>query len=129
MGNGLAVLNFLAEDFSKDICVFATEDPLTMPTLGIRRYDNLRIGEPVFAIGNPSGLVKSISNGIVSGKRVINAIRVIQTNSEISGGSSGGGLFDQYGNLLGVTSFGLTNSEGLNFAIAIDEFIAEPLTD
>ena len=49
-------------------------------------------------------------------------ISIIQTSAAISHGSSGGGLFDSFGNLIGITSFMLKDGQLLNFAISIDEF-------
>jgi serine protease Do len=46
----------------------------------------------------------------------------VQTTAPISPGSSGGGLFDQSGNLVGITSFTLRDSQGLNFAIAVEDY-------
>ena len=48
--------------------------------------------------------------------------RVIQTSAPISHGSSGGGLFDSGGNLLGITTFMLKDAQNLNFAIAAEEY-------
>lgn len=116
-------------DFEKDICIVEINDQLPNFQTNFRSIDGLNIGEQVFAIGNPSGLSKSLSTGVISGIRKLNGIKIIQTNAEISGGSSGGGLFDQMGNLIGITSFGLRDAEGLNFAIAIDEFVTFETTD
>jgi S1-C subfamily serine protease len=47
----------------------------------------------------------------------------VQTTAAISGGSSGGGLFDEKGNLIGITTFRIRDAESLNFAISIDEYL------
>lgn len=78
------------------------------------------IGDRVFAIGSPLGLENSISEGIISGKRVINGASVIQTTAPISKGNSGGGLFDSKSRLIGITTFKLSTGESLNFAIDAD---------
>jgi hypothetical protein len=49
-------------------------------------------------------------------------VRYVQTSAPISPGSSGGGLFDERGNLLGITSFKIDDAENLNFAIAAEDF-------
>ena len=59
---------------------------------------------------------------MVSGLRTIKGIRYVQTSAPIAAGSSGGGLFDSSGNLVGVTTFHLRDAEGLNFAIAAEEY-------
>ena len=82
-----------------------------------------KIGENVVAIGNPSRLKKALSTGVVSGICSRKELVAIQANADISGGSSGGALFDGYGKLIGITSFNLKGSGRLDFAISIDEFI------
>ncbi|HEY6131456.1 MAG TPA: trypsin-like peptidase domain-containing protein, partial [Halioglobus sp.] len=76
----------------------------------------------VAAIGNPKGLDTSLSRGLIARKRNNNGHAYIQTDAAISSGSSGGGLIDTAGNLVGVTTFKVSSGESLNFAIAIDEF-------
>jgi serine protease Do len=72
------------------------------------------IGEPTFAIGNPRGLEQTLSTGIVSGYREDN--KLIQTTTEIAGGSSGGPLFNKQGQVIGITTSGYTDAN-LNFAV------------
>lgn len=74
-------------------------------------------GERVFAIGNPRGLEQSISEGIVSANRVIDGTPWIQHSAPISPGSSGGALISDRGELVGINSWTLTESQDLNFAV------------
>lgn len=83
----------------------------------LRVSPSVAVGERVYAIGAPEGLELTMSEGIVSGLRNYEAGYVIQTTAPVSPGSSGGGLFDQEGRLVGVTSFGLVEGENLNFAL------------
>jgi TPR repeat protein len=77
----------------------------------------VRIGERVFAIGNPRGLEQSISEGIVSGNRELDGIPWIQHSAPISPGSSGGALISASGELLGINSRTRKESQNLNFAV------------
>ena len=80
--------------------------------------DSLLVGANVFAIGSPRGMEMTISNGIVSGFREANGgMKLIQTTAPISPGSSGGGLFDEQGRLVGITSMVARNAQNLNFAL------------
>jgi len=88
-------------------------------------YGDIRVGEPVYTIGSPRRLERSLGQGIVSGVRHLDGVTFIQTTAQISPGSSGGGLFDAAGNLIGVTTKTLKQSQGLNFAIAIDEYFRQ----
>jgi tetratricopeptide (TPR) repeat protein len=91
------------------------------------RTEGLKVGQRVFAVGAPYGLELSISEGIVSqlrGKKP----PIIQTTAAISPGSSGGGLFNEQGQLVGITSFYLKGGQGLNFAVPVEwvrELIAQ----
>jgi len=78
-----------------------------------------RVGENVYAIGNPKGLSNTISEGIVSGLRADGSEEVIQHTAPISPGSSGGALVDSNGNLLGMNSWQVTDAQNLNFAISV----------
>jgi tetratricopeptide (TPR) repeat protein len=79
----------------------------------------LKVGEPVYAVGAPQGLELSLSEGIVSQLRG-GPPPLIQTTAAISPGSSGGGLFNSYGELVGITSFYLKEGQGLNFAVPVE---------
>lgn len=81
-------------------------------------YSRIRVGEPVFAVGNPLGLERSVSEGIVSTKnRAESGMLYVQTTAAINPGNSGGPLFNSRGEMIGVTTWGYLFSEGLNFAI------------
>jgi len=77
-------------------------------------------GENVFTIGSPLGLESTVSTGIVSNVREFEGYgRVIQITAPISHGSSGGTVFNENGYLIGVTTFGITEGQNLNFAVDI----------
>ncbi len=77
----------------------------------------MKVGERAYAVGAPEGLELTLSEGLVSGLREVDDVRVIQTSAPISHGSSGGGLFDSEGRLIGVTTFFLKEGQNLNFAL------------
>ncbi|MBN71962.1 MAG: peptidase S1 [Gimesia sp.] len=82
--------------------------------------DSQREGEEVFAIGNPLGLERSVSRGIISTRnRNMQGIVYIQTTTQINPGNSGGPLFNSRGEVIGVTNMKLILGEGLGFAIPI----------
>ena len=77
-------------------------------------------GENVFTIGSPLGIESTVSTGIVSNVREFEGYgRVIQITAPISHGSSGGTVFNENGYLIGVTTFGITEGQNLNFAVDI----------
>ena len=86
----------------------------------LAKSDQLRAGDPVFAIGNPLGLERSVSQGIVSMRnRNFQGLTFLQTTTEINPGNSGGPLFNLRGEVVGVTNMKMIFSEGLGFAIPI----------
>lgn len=90
----------------------------------VRPWADVKVGEPAYTLGAPKGYELSLAEGIVSSKRTMNDEgRVIQTSAPISHGSSGGGLFDSRGNLLGITTFMMKDAQNLNFAIAAEEYV------
>ena len=113
-------------DPKSDRCVLESDHPKLTPVAGVRAYDSLEVGEKVYTLGSPSGLDLTLSDGIVSGRREEGALRLVQTTAPISPGSSGGGLFDARGNLIGITTLVLVGRErvnqALNFAIPADAF-------
>ena len=90
--------------------------------MAIRAYDDIKVGEPALTVGTPQGLELTVADGLVSSKRTHEGRRLIQTTAPISQGSSGGGLFDAQGHLLGITTFYLKVGQSLNFAIAAEDF-------
>ncbi len=77
----------------------------------------LRVGQRVYAVGAPEGLELTISEGLVSSIREMDGAHYIQTSAPISSGSSGGGLFDVEGRLVGLTTFIIPEGQNLNFAL------------
>ncbi|MEI9477824.1 MAG: trypsin-like peptidase domain-containing protein [Deltaproteobacteria bacterium] len=112
----------ISEDKQTDRCILNVANVTLKPAEGIRKYSSLLIGETVYSVGSPKGLENTLGQGIISGKREFGKVNLIQTTAQISKGSSGGGLFDRFGNLIGITTFKVVDSEGLNFAVAIEDF-------
>ena len=107
-------------DVKRDLCQLRVAG-LKAPAVWIANAGNITVGQNVFAVGNPKGLELTMSAGLVSSLRRNSAgqLVLIQTSAAISGGSSGGGLFDAQGNLVGLTTLGSVtgDAQNLNFAI------------
>lgn len=83
--------------------------------------DDIKVGEEVFAVGNPLGLERTVTDGVVSTKnRAFDGLIYIQTNADINPGNSGGPLFNLAGEVIGVTNKGYIFFGGLGFAIPVD---------
>jgi S1-C subfamily serine protease len=109
-------------DERSDRCAVEVPSGGLAPVQGIRRFSSLAVGERVYTVGSPSGLENTLGEGILSGLRKRAGVDLVQTSAPISPGSSGGGLFDRSGNLIGITTFLLRDTQNLNFAIAADAY-------
>jgi len=86
-----------------------------VPIQGDERLD---IGEDVFAIGNPMGLERTLSQGVVATtQRNFDGISYVQTTAAINPGNSGGPLFNRRGEVIGVINMGALFADGVGFAI------------
>jgi len=89
----------------------------------------MKVGESVFAIGNPHRLGWTHTQGVISQLRTQEfdtvRVRIIQTQAAINPGNSGGGLYDHDGYLLGINTWTADKrvSEGIGFAITLDTLI------
>lgn len=101
-----------------DLAEMSVEVDLTSRPLSLS-LEKVIPGEQIFAIGNPEGLEKSISQGIVSGLRKRDGVDLIQISSPISHGSSGGPILNTKGEVIGVATAFLDQGQNLNFAIPI----------
>lgn len=103
--------------------------------LEIVSSSTLQVGEPVIAIGNPYGLVGSMTTGVVSalGRTITEEeyaggfaiANVIQTSAPINPGNSGGPLLNYCGKVVGITTAIVSDSQGLGFAIPSNTILRE----
>jgi S1-C subfamily serine protease len=121
-GEKLVSAILYAEDREKDICVLDAKGMKGKP-VQLGKAVGLKVGDAVFAVGAPQGLELSLSDGIVAQLRG-SPSPLIQTTAPISPGSSGGGLFDREGRLVGLTTFHVEGGQSLNFAMPV-EWIGE----
>jgi S1-C subfamily serine protease len=113
----------IAADRKTDRCYLRVLDGELEPVPGLRDYSALEVGEAVFTIGSPKGLVNTLGQGVLSGlRRSEDEVEYIQITAPVSEGSSGGGVFDDRGNLIGVATFTIRDGQNLNFAIAASRF-------
>lgn len=100
-----------------DLAIIKTKD--SFPFLRIDSLSNEEIGTKIYTIGNPRGLEGTISDGILSGRRLNNDIEYLQITAPISSGNSGGPVLNEKGLVIGVSTFTFKNSQNLNFAVPI----------
>ncbi len=106
-----------------DLCLLEVPGANFKP-VQLRPSAKVQVGEVVYAIGNPKGTERSMSKGIISNRHPVQGGVWLQTDAAIYFGSSGGGLFDEEGNLIGITT-----KMGGNFGFALPtEWIVQVMT-
>ena len=112
-----------------DLALLKMEGFEKLPIAYLGDSDAMKVGQPVYAIGNPLGLERSVSEGIISTtNRPLSGQTFIQTTAAINPGNSGGPLFNLRGEVIGVANLILRQTEGLNFAIpstAVKRFLKD----
>jgi S1-C subfamily serine protease len=109
----------LAADPSVDL-VLLSAPTLRAAPLMLGDSHAAAIGDRVFVVGNPEDLEGTFSEGIISGKRQLEKMRLLQITAPISGGSSGGPVLDTQARVIGVATSSLKGGQNLNFAITGD---------
>ena len=105
-----------------DIAVLkvATPSP-SQRTIPMGSAKSLKPGQEIIVIGSALGtLQNSVSRGVVSGLRNSGGATLVQTDAAANPGNSGGPMLDRHGYVIGITTLGYKNAEGLNFGVAID---------
>ena len=108
-------------DTARDLCQLRAPGTQA-PAVALADDGAVAVGQSVIALGAPAGLELTLSTGIVSAVRLDDAGRLvaIQTSAAISRGSSGGGLFDERGRLLGITTATVSGgAQNLNLALPV----------
>lgn len=122
---------FVGGELDKDLAVLRIDAPQSrLKPLAVGTSRDLRVGQSVFAIGNPYGLDQTLTSGVVSalGRTMRSATNrridgVIQTDAAINPGNSGGPLLDSAARLIGVNTMIVSDSgasAGIGFAVPVD---------
>ena len=134
-GNGYSA-TILGTDPYADLAVLSVNNASEsqFKPVEIVSSSTLRVGETVIAIGNPYGLVGSLTTGVVSalGRTItedyaggFSIANIIQTSTPINPGNSGGPLLNAVGNVVGITTAIVSDSQGLGFAIPSNTILRE----
>jgi S1-C subfamily serine protease len=128
----------LGSDPQADLAILTiTPMPSDLTPLTLASSDTLQVGEPVVAVGSPYGLSGTLTTGVISatGRTITEESSssqngqtipdIIQTSTAINPGNSGGPLITYAGEVVGITTAGISNSQGLGFAIPSDTIIRE----
>jgi tetratricopeptide (TPR) repeat protein len=124
---GARVMNvegLLHVDPENDIAIIKVKGK-EYPKVRIGDANKAQVGEKVYVIGSPQGLENTISEGILSGLREIDRERkILQMTAAISPGSSGGPVFNSRGEVIGIATFLIAETQNLNFAMPVNLVMA-----
>jgi S1-C subfamily serine protease len=113
-------ISVLATDERKDLAILKIA-AVDLPSLDLGNSDVLAVGEPVVIVGSPRGLEGTVTAGILSSVRDSgDGFKILQTDAAVNPGNSGGPLVNNRGEAIGVVSFILRSSQGLNFAVPVN---------
>jgi S1-C subfamily serine protease len=125
----------IGSDAYSDLAVLSVDAPLKeFQPLSITSSSSLQVGDPVVAIGSPFGLGGTMTTGIVSqlGRTIQDSVagnfpiaNIIQTSAAINPGNSGGPLLNYQGEVIGITTAIIQNSNGLGFAVPSNTILRE----
>ncbi|HUJ61636.1 MAG TPA: S1C family serine protease [Kofleriaceae bacterium] len=128
-GAQYSVMSVAAYDPGHDLALIRIAPHKPLPTLTLGDSNAVSAGDTVIAIGNPLGVFDySVSAGLISQVRPVSAdLTILQISAPISPGSSGGPLFNQFGEVIGVTT-AIINTEGAeNINLAVPGNYLRPL--
>ena len=112
-----------------DLVILRVDAP-NLPVLTLGDSSKVRPGDSVLAIGHPLGLEDTISNGLISAVREVHAdLEVLQISAPIAPGSSGGPLFNEHGEVIGVATAISSTGQNLNFGLPskyVSELVESP---
>jgi len=125
----------LGRDPYSDLAILSIATPISnLKPAVIASSSSLKVGQPVIAVGNPFGLTGSVTTGVISqlGRSVSESATggyliadVIQISTPINPGNSGGPLLNMLGEVVGITTAIIQNSQGVGFAIPSDTILRE----
>ncbi len=114
----------LCADQKMDIAILGFKEPTDIKPLSVSPNKNHPRGSEVIAIGSPIGIKNTVSSGIISSVYEEDGVPWIQITAPISHGSSGGAVFNDSGEVIGISSASYTRGQNLNLAINIGEALA-----
>ena len=127
-GTPYQVVEIVSLDPGRDLAILRIKPTKPLPTLRLGDSDAMTAGDKIVAIGNPLGVFDySVSSGLVSSVRAVcdasearcppGGLKLLQISAPISQGSSGGPLFNQFGEVVGVTTLIVAAGQSINFAV------------
>lgn len=119
-GTRIEKVELLDANPEDDLALIRVSTDHTLVPVVLGESEKVVVGEAVIVIGNPIGLEHTLTDGLVSARRLYSGRKFIQMSAPVSPGNSGGPVFNRYGDVVGVTVAKLWG-ENLNLAVPIDQ--------
>lgn len=121
-------VEILAENEALDLALLRIKTPKKLAPVALGDSEKVTVGERAVSIGNPLGLEHTLTDGLISARRMLQGKRVIQMSTPVSPGNSGGPLFNLRGEVIGVST-GIYHghsmlAQNLNLAMPINDLRA-----
>ena len=123
-GKSYRITELLQTSSKYDLAILKFDEGIDYNALTLNGNSELLRGEPVVAIGSPQGIKNTVSTGIISALLDDNGALAIQFTAAASHGSSGGALFNDNGEVIGLIYAGHKEGENMNYALDISEVIS-----
>ncbi len=140
-GTPYDVMQIAGVDAGRDLAVLRIKPKKDLKTVRLGDSEQMSAGDQIVAIGNPLGVFDySVSSGLISQVRPVcdstearcppGGLKLLQISAPISQGSSGGPLFNQFGEVVGVTTLIVAQGQSINFAVPgnyLKPLVAQPI--
>ena len=123
-GKEYKVTDLLVADEEKDIAILSFDEAANYRPLPLCATDDLLRGQPIVAIGSPKGVRNTVTTGNISNLIDDNGTHIIQFTAAASPGSSGGAIFNDRGEVIGLMFSKRTDAENMNYAVEVSELIS-----
>jgi hypothetical protein len=112
-------VQLVAADPASDLALMQIPGARDLPSLRMGSDAQMEVGDRVFVMGNPLGMTGTFTDGMVSGKRPLEGVAMLQISAPISPGSSGGPVMNERGEVIGVATMMVMGGQNLNMAVPV----------
>ena len=112
-------VQLVAADAASDLALMQIPGARGLTALPMGSDLQMEVGDRVFVMGNPLGMGGTFSDGMVSGKRPLEGVAMLQISAPISSGSSGGPVMNERGEVIGVATMMVMGGQNLNMAVPV----------
>lgn len=118
-GAEYADVQLVAADPATDLALMQLPNVRGLPSMPLGSDLQVEVGDRVFVMGNPMGMSGTFTDGMISGKRPLEGVAMLQMSAPISAGSSGGPVMNERGEVIGIATMMVMGGQNLNMAVPV----------